>query len=73
MNGETIQTDPEWNDTSPLAFATVNNKDTLTQSQKKTPDRAEFEKAQIPKIEGLIEQDVSNMFRSLKFLPRMDF
>jgi hypothetical protein len=51
----------------------ITKQDTLTQSQKKAPDHAEFEKAQIPKIEGLIEQDVFEYVPISQVHPRIDF
>ena len=50
-----------WNDMNPVAFAAAaaGNEDTLSQSQmKRAEDRASFEAAQIPEIQGLIDQDV---------------
>ena len=51
---------PDLIDTDYTAYqAMIGNEDTLTQSQmKRASDRAEFEKAQVPEITGLIEADV---------------
>ena len=73
VNGENDpSSSPEWNDSSPLAFAAVNNVDVLTQSQmKKASDRAEFEKAQVSEIAGLMDQDVFE-FVHISDVPRQN-